>query len=214
MEITTKQYMEYIQFVAESIAAQRDYITELDAKLGDGDHWLNLNNGFKKILQRTDEFKEIADFSKFFKQLARAIMTDMGGTSGALYGSMYLAAAQQIGEVRELKIGDLANILLCWADAIMRRGNTEPGQKTMLDTILPAAREFDQAVKMGKTEAESLRILKDAAWNGAESTKMMKAMRGRASNQPGYGVGHLDPGAVTMAIQLDCLSKYLSGVNA
>lgn len=209
MRITPQQYVSYVEQVAAAIASQGDYITALDSATGDGDHWLNLNIGYQKLVEQAPALREFSDFAALFKQLARSIMTGMGGTSGALYGSMYLAAAKRLDGVTELDCAGIASILSCWASAIMERGNTKPGQKTMLDTILPVSQEFAQALKGGKTELEALEVMRASAWRAAESTKEMEAMRGRASNQPEKGVGHLDPGAVTMAIQLECLANFL-----
>jgi len=212
MNMTPQQYVEYIERVADAIGAQGDYITALDSATGDGDHWLNLNIGYQKLMEQTEALKKFQDFASLFKQLARSIMTGMGGTSGALYGSMYLAAAKQLGEAKELDRAGISKMLLCWAESIMQRGNTKPGQKTMLDAVQPAAEAYAQALEAGQADHEALDALKKAAWAGAEDTKNMEAMRGRASNQPGKGVGHLDPGAVTMAIQLECLAEYLKSL--
>lgn len=97
----------------------------------------------------------------------------------------------------------------CWSDAIIMRGNTRPGQETMVDALYPAAQAFKQELEQGRGTAQALTIMKRAALEGAETTRKMAASRGRASNQPGRGMGHLDPRAVAMAIQLECLADFV-----
>ena len=209
MQITPAQYVEYLINVAGLIGSKGEYITALDAAIGDGDHWLNINIGFQKLVEKADDLKKEVSFKAFFNNLANIIMSAMGGTSGALYGGAYMAAAGLIGDVAVMDENMLADMLQCWQDSMMRMGNTQPGFKTMVDTLYPAVSRYKSALGSGLSSQEALEILKEAAWEGANSTKDMIAVRGRASNQPGKGVGHLDPGAVTMAMQLECLSDYL-----
>ncbi len=209
MQITPGQYVDYLVDIAGLIGQKGEYITALDAAIGDGDHWLNINIGFQKLVEKATDLKKEADFKALFNNLANIIMSAMGGTSGALYGGAYMAAAGSIGDVATMDGNMLADMLQCWQDSMMRMGNTQPGFKTMVDTLHPAVNRYKDALKSGSSSREALAILKEAAWDGANSTKDMVAVRGRASNQPGKGVGHLDPGAVTMAMQLECLADYL-----
>ncbi len=204
------QYLSYIRKAAEVISQNGEYITALDAAIADGDHWLNINIGFQKLLESSEEFCQAVDFQEFFKKLAMATMSAMGGTSGALYGSAYLSASKVLKDVTSLNDALLAQVLTTWAEAFMKRGNTAPGDKTMVDTIYPAAKAYSEAVARGASSEEALAILKKAAQDGAESTRDMEAAKGRASNQPDKGIGHLDPGAVTFSMQLTCLADYLT----
>lgn len=209
LKMNCGQYWEYLTEAAEKIRGQKDYITELDAAIADGDHWLNLTIGFDKVLKQRDAMLDSPDFQKFFQKLAMAMMSAMGGTSGALYGSAYLAASKGLGEVTELEAKHVKDMLNAWAEALMLRGSTKPGDKTMVDAVYPAAVACTEALRQGKSETEMLLAMKRSALEGAEKTKAMEAAKGRASNQPDKGVGHLDPGAVTMGIQLECLADYL-----
>lgn len=209
LNLTCKGYIEYLSIAAEAIRQEKDYITELDAAIADGDHWLNLMIGFDKILSNRAVLEQKEDFFDFFKSLAMSMMDSMGGTSGALYGSAYLASAKQLGHVTELDQVAIGKMLTCWREAIMNRGNTHPGEKTMVDAIAPASIAYNQALNSGASYQEALIAMKEAAHKGAEQTKEMQATKGRASNQPNKGVGFCDPGAVTMYIQLKCLADYL-----
>jgi dihydroxyacetone kinase-like protein len=95
-------------------------------------------------------------------------------------------------------------------NAIMSRGKSEPGFKTMIDALHPAVQCYKNCIAGGKSEAETLALVKKAAQDGAESTKGMEAVRGRAYYQANKGAGHLDPGAVTMSYQIEALMDYIS----
>ncbi|MCG4529033.1 dihydroxyacetone kinase subunit DhaL [Intestinimonas massiliensis] len=208
LQLTPKQYVCYIKKVAKQIEEQKDYITELDAQTGDGDHWLNLNSGFMKLCQEANRL-ETMKFSDMFQEMAKIIMSVIGGSSGVLYGSAYMSSVPILNAVDVMDGPLIAKMLQAWSDAIMACGDTKPGCKTMVDCIYPAASAFNQALEENKTDAEALMILKQEAIKGADSTREMEAMRGRAYYQANKGVGHLDPGAVTMSIQLACFSDFL-----
>lgn len=208
-KLTPEGYMEYLSILSQKIAGQKDYITSLDAAIADGDHWLNLTIGYSKLLDKQQQLSACKNFGVFFMQLAIFTMSSMGGTSGALYGGMYLAAAKAFSNVEAMDAEQLSKMLEVWDGAIQEKGNTVPGQKTMVDALHPAATAFREALDAGVSDDEALREMVKAAKKGAEETENMQAMRGRASNQPRKGVGHLDPGAVTMAIQMEMLADYL-----
>ena len=92
---------------------------------------------------------------------------------------------------------------------IMKRGKTEPGQKTMIDALYPALRAYKEGMDAGKCEEEIIKAFMEGAVSGAEQTKSMEAVKGRASYRSDKGVGHLDPGAVTMAMQLECMGNMI-----
>ena len=209
MQIKPADYVEYIEQISKVINTQGEYITALDAATGDGDHWLNINIGYQGLVEKAEQLKAESSFQALLKSLAKMIMTKMGGTSGALYGSMYLAAAREVATADCMDAELLGRVLSAWAKAIMDRGNAAPGQKTMVDALVPAAQAYENAMQRGADEQTVLQEMAKAARAGAESTKQMEASRGRASNQPGRGIGHLDPGAVTMAIQLEQLADYV-----
>ena len=93
----------------------------------------------------------------------------------------------------------------------MDRGNSKPGFKTMIDALYPAVEEYRATLEAGVPEAELLQRVKKAAEDGAENTKNMEAVRGRACYQSDKGIGHLDPGAVTMAYQIEELADFILG---
>ncbi len=205
--MTSRDYMDYLCRVYEKIAASKDYITQIDAATGDGDHWVNMNMGFLALRNSEAELGALP-LSDMFKQIGKKFISVVGGSSGVLYGSAYLEAAKLTHGVDVLDAQLLCNVLDGMTRAIMQRGNTKPGDKTMVDAIHPAVETF----KLGLTEGTDLSLLlpavKRAAMDGAESTKAMVAVKGRAYYQSDKGVGHIDPGAVTMSYQIGLLMDY------
>lgn len=210
LTMTSKDYMEYIKLVCQKIAASKDYITEIDAATGDGDHWVNMNMGFTALSDCADDLSNLT-LADMFKQIGKKFISVVGGSSGVLYGSAYLEASKLTVGVESLDAKLLCDVLDAMTRAIMQRGNTKPGDKTMLDAIYPAVEVF----KMGLKEETDLTMLlpavKQAAVDGAESTKSMVAVKGRAYYQTDKGVGHIDPGAVTMSYQIGILIDYSLG---
>ena len=211
MEITPTRYLEYIALVARKIESDKDYITELDAATGDGDHWANLNMGFQKLLDSRAELESLP-LGDMFKKIGMLVMSTVGGSSGVLYGSAYLAASKVIGQRQVLDINMLCTVLEAELSAIMSRGNARPGFKTMIDSLTPAVDSLKEALESGADEIAALKAMKQGAILGMESTRAMEAIKGRATYQANKGVGHLDPGAVTMCYQLELLADYLSSV--
>ena len=205
MSITASNYVDYLVAAGAEIAKNRDYITALDAKTGDGDHWVNLNMGFERITALADELRAMG-FAAMLQKVGMTMMSSIGGSSGVLYGSAYLAAAKAVGDSEEMDMQRLLRMLEAMKAAIMERGKAEPGFKTMLDSLHQSAQAMKEALAAGQSDAEVLLAMKRGARQGMEATKEMEAVKGRASYRTNKGVGDLDPGAVTMCMQLECLA--------
>ncbi len=206
--IGAKDYVGYIRKIAQRIADSSEYITELDATTGDGDHWININMGFEHLLEKTDELEHLP-MDEVFKTIGMIMMSKVGGSSGILYGGAYLAAGKAVVGKIKINSDELCCSLEAMVNDMMFRGKAEPGFKTMIDALYPATQAYRACLEEGKGNRETMGIVKEAAIAGATKTKMMEAVKGRASYQQNKGVGHLDPGAVTMSYQIECLCDYI-----
>ena len=204
INLGTAEYVDYLLEVAKKIASEKDYITELDAATGDGDHWANMNTGFTKLIEKEAELRA-EELSGLFKKAAMTIMSGVGGSSGILYASAYLKAAVAANGIQSMDAAALCNILDAELQGIMQRGNGQPGFKTMIDPLYQAVEAMKKALPEGDEAA--VRAMQQGAKAGMEATRDMEAVRGRACYQANKGVGHLDPGAVTMYYQLDLLAE-------
>jgi dihydroxyacetone kinase, L subunit len=202
--LNSKDYMDYIAAVNQELNEQEEYITNLDLATGDGDHWANLHMGFTKLTEEKSRL-EALDISSELKEIGKIMMAVIGGSSGVLYGSAYLKAAVVMKGKDVIHKEELFEILNAMLNAIMDRGQAKPGYKTMIDSLFPAVMEYKAALEE-KLDVESLcKRVAEAAERGAEDTKNMESIKGRATYQSNKGVGHLDPGAVTMALQIKTL---------
>lgn len=167
-----------------------------------------MNMGFQKLLENRNILINLA-LKDMFRKIGMLIMSTVGGSSGVLYGSAYIKAATVIGDKDYIDIKTLYDILEAKLNAIMERGNARPGYKTMIDTLYNGVESFKKALDSGLDDENALKALKEGAIFGMNSTKDMEAVKGRAYYQANKGVGHLDPGAVTMCYQLEVLVEYL-----
>ena len=207
-QIDTKDFIAYFEQTKKVIAGQRDYVTELDSTTGDGDHWVNINMGFEKITALSQEL-ETMDLAAMFKKVGMTMYSAVGGSSGALYGSGYMAASRYCTGKDYLDVHSLYEMYEAMLQEIMKRGKTEPGQKTMLDALSQALLAYKAALDAQADEKEIIKSFIEGAKQGAESTRDMEAVKGRASYRTDKGVGHLDPGAVTMAMQLESMGTII-----
>jgi dihydroxyacetone kinase-like protein len=207
-QLTSRDYADYIEIAYNRIHENGDYVTGLDAATGDGDHWSNINMGFEKLVEAKEELAGLA-LSEEFKKIGTIMMSVIGGSSGVLYGSAYLAASKVLKEKETIGNKELCDILEAMVIAIMTRGNAKPGFKTMIDCLYPAVECYKECILSGLSEEETLSKVKEAAIQGAQNTANMEAVKGRATYQANKGVGHLDPGAITMSYQLETLMDFI-----
>lgn len=206
--MTSKDYVSYIKIAAKRIHENGEYISKLDAVTGDGDHWANINLGFENLVAAADEMEKMP-IDGVFKKIGMLMMSKIGGSSGVLYGGAYMAAGKALAGKESINSEELCLALETMVNDMRARGKAEPGFKTMIDSLYPAVQAYKAALAEGKSDADTMAAVKQAAMDGAEATKAMEAVKGRASYQTNKGVGHLDPGAVTMSYQLECLCDYV-----
>lgn len=205
-ELSIKDYASYMVKAYTKIHENKEYITDLDLATGDGDHWANMDMGFGKIYENINNI-EAMSLSEGMKEIGKTMMSVIGGSSGVLYGSAYLAAAKTVKEVEFLDRESLYEVLKAMLEAIMSRGQAKAGYKTMIDSLYPAVKAYEEALRENDDDKTLCEKVKKAAIDGANETAKMEAVKGRATYQADKGVGHLDPGAVTMSYQLVCLME-------
>lgn len=207
--MNSSQYIDYIHRAAKKIAENKEYISELDAVTGDGDHWANLNLGFENLIAEGGQIRQMPMDAAFMK-IGMIMMSKIGGSSGILYGGAYMAAGRAISGKAEITSEELCKALDVMVQDMMERGKAKPGYKTMIDALYPAVEAYKKALEEGLDNHLAMQMVKKAAKDGAEATRGMEAVKGRASYQTGKGIGCLDPGAVTMSYQIECLCDYIS----
>ncbi len=191
----TKMTEKLLLETSDVIIENKDYLTELDSAIGDGDHGINMARGFKKLKDKinTDNYEQR---SELFKATAMTLISNVGGASGPLYGTAFLNISSVISE-EKLDIDDLIEIAEEAIAGIQKRGKAEAGEKTMLDTIIPAAKSLEQSKINNDNLVTALKKCLKAAEEGMKSTIEMQASKGRASYLGKRSIGHQDPGATS-----------------
>ncbi len=207
-EIRMIDYAAYIVKAYTKIHNDKEYITDLDLATGDGDHWANMDMGFGKIVENISTIETLS-LSDGMKEIGKIMMSVIGGSSGVLYGSAYFAAAKVTKGLEVLDRNSIYEVLNAMLDAIMSRGQAKPGFKTMIDSLYPSVKAYELSLKENIDDKSLCMRVRQAAIDGANETAKMEAVRGRATYQADKGVGHLDPGAVTMSYQIICLMDML-----
>jgi dihydroxyacetone kinase-like protein len=189
-----------IEALATTVSQHAEELTSLDQAIGDGDHGVNMKRGFEAVLAEADAIagKPLPDG---LKQLGMALVMKVGGASGPLYGTLFMTLGKELGP--DPSVDDIARALVVAIDAVKARGKSEPGQKTMLDVLVPVQALLAQG---GGGLAERLPA---AAMAAADATVPMKAIRGRASFLGDRSIGHMDPGARSSSLMIAAVCSVL-----
>jgi len=185
-----------IENMADLIAEKKDFLTELDSKIGDGDHGINMNRGFVAVRSKLGGVRE-RSIGSILKTVGMTLVSTVGGASGPLYGTAFMYAGNEVGEKNELSFEDVVALSEAALAGIIKRGRAEVGDKTMVDTVYPVV-EYLRSVKLQRTVLTNLaKGVTETARRGMHSTKALMARKGRASFLKERSIGHLDPGAVS-----------------
>jgi len=208
---SSEQAVAWVRGTAAVIGEHATELTKLDAAIGDGDHGTNMARGFRAVLERLDGLPEGADMGAVFKAVSMALIGKVGGASGPLYGSFYLAVGRALGDTTEVEDAALAAALRAGYDSVVARGKAQLEDKTMLDALHPALAALDAALADGKDLGAALDAAEAAAREGVAATIPMVARKGRASYLGERSRGHQDPGATSSQLILGVLADVVNG---
>jgi dihydroxyacetone kinase-like protein len=206
---TAAQAVAWLRASAAVIDEHAAALTRLDAAIGDGDHGTNMNRGFKAVLQRLDGL-EAADFGSVFKAVGMALIGKVGGASGPLYGSFYLAVGKGLGDAEAVEDGELAAALRAGYEGVVARGKAQLEDKTMLDAWHPALEALDAALAGGSDLGQALDQAERAAEAGMKATIPLVARKGRASYLGERSRDHQDPGATSTHLLVKALADVVN----
>jgi len=197
--ISSQQIFAWIERYAAQIAEQKDYLTQLDAAIGDADHGANMNRGLQAVLVKNADLRN-ADIGALLKGVAMTLISTVGGASGALYGTFFLQASTIAGNRTELSPSEFGSVLEKGLAGIVLRGKATIGDKTMVDALQPAIKAYQHSIEAGETLDQALSKAVSAAEEGLKSTVPLVARKGRASYLGERSAGHQDPGATSTVL--------------
>ena len=202
--IDNKKVIELLHNISLKIEENKDFLTQLDNEIGDGDHGINLARGFSEVDKKLETLSE-KDIGTILKTVGMTLVSTVGGASGPLYGTAFMYAGKQVADKYEIDINDFKDILKVSIDGVQARGKAIQGEKTMLDSMIPAYNSL--VVKTDYKEALTKAI--EGARNGIEYTKTIIATKGRASYLGERSIGHQDPGATSFTLILEAIMEKL-----
>jgi phosphoenolpyruvate---glycerone phosphotransferase subunit DhaL len=205
MPITTEDTLQWLRQLAQVLQEKRDYLTQLDSAIGDADHGINMDRGFKAVKEKLQGQAEL-DIGSLLKLVGTTLVSTVGGASGPLYGTAFLRAGMAMAGKRELYGADYIALLEAAVGGIQARGKAQVGEKTMLDALLPALASAKEAEAAQLDIVEITRRASDAAEQGMLATIPLVATKGRASYLGERSAGHQDPGATSSWLILKTLA--------
>ena len=211
MAATSAQIYDWLERYAGIVAEQKQYLTGLDAAIGDGDHGINMDRGFQTVLVKIAPVRD-KDVGTLLKTTGMALVGSVGGAGGPLYGTFFLRAGAALDGKSEISDRDLVGALDAGLKGVVERGKANPNDKTMVDALTPAVARAKQTLDGGGSLEEALAAAADAAEEGMKATIPLKALKGRASYLGDRSIGHQDPGATSSYLMLRALSDSLAAV--
>lgn len=205
-----KIIIEIINKIADVINENKDYLTDLDRAIGDGDHGVNLNRGFTKLNEESEKYVELKN-NEIITKIAMTLISNVGGASGALYGTAFMKMGIFMKGKENISKKDIPEIINIGIEGIKMRGKSDIEEKTMLDTLVPFCNylkeNINKEINIGLLFSEAL----EKAKSGRDSTIEMIAKKGRASYLKERSIGHLDPGAASSYMILETITEVLRG---
>ncbi len=208
MAVTREEILDWIRGCAAVLAENKEYLTQLDAAIGDADHGVNMDRGFQAVLTKLPGVAD-KDIGTIFKTVGMTLVATVGGAAGPLYGTLFLQMGMKTAGKMELTPQDWGEALEAGLQGVSARGRAEPGDKTMVDALLPALEAYKGALQDGASFREALERAAAAAEEGMKATIPMVARKGRASYLGERSAGHQDPGATSSYLILKTAAEVL-----
>jgi dihydroxyacetone kinase-like protein len=199
--ITSDDVVAWIRLAADVFRGEKEHLTALDSAIGDADHGINMDRGFQAVLAKLPTYPP-EDVGGILKGVGMTLMSTVGGASGPLYGSFFLQLGNATVGKADISVEEFAAALDNGVARVQGLGKAEPGDKTMLEALLPAQAAIHRAADAGESPSEALGAGAAAAEEGMLATIPLVARKGRASYLGERSAGHQDPGATSTHLLL------------
>jgi len=211
LNITANEFKEYLNQVVDVIEEEKDYLCELDRKLGDGDHGVTMSIGWQAIKEDLNEkLVEEKDCGKISSTIGMTFLNAVGSSVGPLYATGFIKGAQIVKGKETLNDEDLAKFWIAFGNGIKERSKAEIGDKTIIDTLEPMAKTLEEEFESNGNFLESFKEAVAVAEKGMESTKNMISKIGRSSRLGERSIGVQDPGATSAYIILTTFLIFIT----
>lgn len=211
MSLGHDDVVRWIRAFAAEVSANKEQLTQLDAAVGDGDHGINMDRGMSAVVAKVDAASDEQDIGALLKTVGMTLVSTVGGAGGPLYGTLFLQMGTAVSGKDELGPDDWAAALEAGIAGVQARGKAEPGDKTMIDALIPGRDALKSALAEGASFEDALRQSADAAGQGMRDTVPLVARKGRASYLGERSAGHQDPGATSSHLLLEAAAETWGG---
>ncbi len=201
---------QWLEGSAVALHEQRDYLTQLDAAIGDADHGTNMDRGFTSVVAKFEELDGSTPPGKTLVLAGSTLVSTVGGASGPLWGTALRRAGRSMGDDETFDGAALALAFEAALDGIVELGAAQLGDKTMVDALEPAVRVLRERVDGGDTVEQAVAAAREAAEHGMQATVPLQASKGRASYLGERSIGHQDPGATSTVFILRPLAQAVA----
>lgn len=206
--LTVNQVKELFVYVGQQVIESKDLLTTIDSAIGDGDHGIGMEVGFKKAIEVLQN-KELPTVNSIFLEIGKAMISNMGGASGILFGTFFVASVKNQQAKDKLNLENLASFFANGLEGVKARGKAQVGDKTMIDAIAPAVKALNDALENNGNLLIALKDASEKAEEGMENTKNYIAKFGRAKSLGERAIGHQDAGATTISIIFNAIYSFV-----
>jgi dihydroxyacetone kinase-like protein len=208
MTVSKKQIVQWLEGTAAVLHENKDYLTDLDRAIGDADHGINMDRGFRKVMEKLPSVAD-KDIGNILKTTGMTLISSVGGAAGPLYGTFYMRSGMAVAAKEELDNDDVVKMLQDGIDGVVQRGRAQLEDKTMYDALSPAIEALVGALGNGDDLPAAMTSAVAAAEAGMKSTVPLQAKKGRASYLGERSIGHQDPGATSSYLILNALLEAI-----
>jgi dihydroxyacetone kinase-like protein len=212
MQITAEHVVQALERIAAAMKSHRDELTRLDSPIGDADHGINLDRGFTAVIGKLPTVAD-QDIGTILKTAGMTLISTVGGASGPLYGTAFMRAATVLADAHQADAGQIVAALDAALEGIQARGKAQPGEKTMIDSIMPALAVLHETHTSDEPFVSIFHRAVTAAEEGVQATIPMQATKGRASYLGERSIGHQDPGATSAYYMMRELLDMLEQIH-
>jgi phosphoenolpyruvate---glycerone phosphotransferase subunit DhaL len=210
--LTTRALVEFTREFERVLEGRQQDLDRLDAVAGDSDHGATMVMGLRRVLAGVEELPETTDAGVTLRVAARSFAS-VGGSTGPIWGTALLAAAQTLDSPADGTSG-LAHAAQAAARGVASRGRCQEGDKTGLDVMAPVARSLSESASLGRSVVDALMLASQVAEESLEATKDMLPAKGRARRQPDLAMGHVDAGAASAAMLWATAAAFVGSNSA
>jgi len=195
--LNTKEFIQIFFNICENIEKNKDYFSELDRAIGDGDHGVTMSIGWTAVKEKLSELSDDITFDKICMQVASSFLSAVGASAGPLYATALMRGGAKLKGLKNVNSSQMADFFEAAANGIKERGKAKLGDKTMLDVWLPVSQVMKKNAEQNEDIIELLLKGSSIADQAMKSTKDMLSKKGRSSKLGKRSKGHIDPGAAS-----------------